>query len=121
MVPQAATFLAYATLLVSASPLALQRRAVTELNEEATKEAHPRDDTATRAFSDVQIKTADGKCLFVDKLSGDFRANLTPIQVADCGATDGQGWDVITAGKHNDQLNSMLIVSTLVRSLPITP
>ncbi|KAK1634709.1 hypothetical protein BDP81DRAFT_323649 [Colletotrichum phormii] len=116
MIPQAATFLAYATLLVSASPLALQRRAVTELNEEATKEAQPRDDTATRAFSDVQIKTADGKCLFVDKLSGDFRANLTPIQVAECGATDGQGWDVITAGKHNDQLNSMLIVSTLTQA-----
>ncbi|KAK1467274.1 hypothetical protein CMEL01_11267 [Colletotrichum melonis] len=116
MISQTATFLAYATLLVSASPLALQRRAVTELNEEATKEAHPRDDTATRAFSDVQIKTADGKCLFVDKLSGDFRANLTPIQVADCGATDGQGWDVITAGKHNNQLHSMLIVSTLTQA-----
>ncbi|KXH66623.1 hypothetical protein CSAL01_12229 [Colletotrichum salicis] len=116
MIPQAATFLAYATLLVSASPLAVQRRVVTELNEEATKEAHPRDETATRAFSDVQIKTADGKCLFVDKLSGDFRANLTPIQVAECGATDGQGWDVITAGKHNDQLNSMLIVSTLTQA-----
>ncbi|OHF03793.1 hypothetical protein CORC01_01112 [Colletotrichum orchidophilum] len=116
MIPQAATFLAYATLLVSASPLAVQRRAVTELNEEAAKEAHPRDDTATRAFSDVQIKTDDGKCLFVDELSGDFRANLTPIQIAECGATDGQGWDVITAGKHNDQLNSMLIVSTLTQA-----
>ncbi|TKW51557.1 hypothetical protein CTA1_10309 [Colletotrichum tanaceti] len=115
MIPQAATFLAYATLLATASPV-IQRRVVTELNEEATKEAHQRDDTATRAFSDIQIKTADGRCLFVDKLSGDFRANLTPIQVADCGAKDGQGWDVITAGKHNDQPNSMLIVSTLTQA-----
>ncbi|WQF75225.1 Putative ricin B, lectin domain, ricin B-like lectin [Colletotrichum destructivum] len=115
MIPQAATFLAYATLLATASPV-IQRRVVTELNEEATKEAHLRDDTATRAFSDIQIKTADGRCLFVDKLSGDFRANLTPIQVADCGAKDGQGWDVITAGKHNDQPNTMLIVSTLTQA-----
>ncbi|GKT54136.1 ricin-type beta-trefoil lectin domain-containing protein [Colletotrichum tofieldiae] len=112
MIPQAATLLAYAALLATASPV-IQRRTVTELNEEATKEAHQRDDTATRAFSDIQIKTADGRCLFVDKLSGDFRANLTPIRVADCGAKDGQGWDVITAGKHNDQSNTMLIVSTL--------
>ena len=31
-------------------------RAVDSLNEEATAEAHQRDDSATRAFSDVQIK-----------------------------------------------------------------
>lgn len=31
-------------------------RAVDSLNEEATAEAHQRDDGATRAFSDVQIK-----------------------------------------------------------------
>ncbi|GKT51644.1 uncharacterized protein ColSpa_11825 [Colletotrichum spaethianum] len=115
MIPQAATLLAYAALLATASPV-IQRRNVTELNEEATKEAHPRDDTATRAFSNIQIKTADGRCLFVDKLSGDFRANLTPIQVADCAVKDDQGWDVITAGKHNDQSNTMLIVSTLTQA-----
>jgi hypothetical protein len=40
--------------LSAASPL--QGRAVDSLNEEATAEAHQRDDTATRAFSNVQIK-----------------------------------------------------------------
>ncbi|KAK2035198.1 ricin-type beta-trefoil lectin domain-containing protein [Colletotrichum zoysiae] len=115
MICQAATLLAYAALLATASPVA-QRRAVTELDEAATKEAHPRDDTATRAFSNVQILTADGKCLFVDKLSGDFRANLTPVQVGDCAIKDSQGWDVITAGKHNDQANTMLVVSSLTQA-----
>ena len=52
----------------------------------------------------------------MDKLSGDFRANLTPIQVADCGSTDGQGWDIITAGKHIKGDNAMLIVSTLTQA-----
>lgn len=106
--------LLYAASLVSASPAAFFPRAVTSLNEAATEEAHKRDDTATRAFSNTQIKTSSGKCLFVDKLSGDFRANLTPIQVADCGATDGQGWDIITKGVHNNVANSALVVSTLV-------
>lgn len=92
----------------------LHHRAVDELNEEATAEAHQRDDTATRAHSNIPIMTSDGRCLFVDPLSGDFRANLTPLQVADCQSTDGQHWDVITAGKHNDQEGAMLIVSTLV-------
>lgn len=121
------SLLTWATLTY-ATPFRI--RAVDALNEEATAEAQQRDDGATRAFSDVQIKvrttsmfhspilsntnhqTSDGKCLFVDKLSGDFRANLTPIQVADCGSTDGQGWDIITAGKHNNADNAMLIVST---------
>lgn len=57
-------------------------------------------------------QTSDGKCLSVDKLSGDFRANLTPIKVAQCGSTDGQGWDIITAGKHISTPQSMLVVST---------
>ncbi|KAK1982961.1 ricin-type beta-trefoil lectin domain-containing protein [Colletotrichum cereale] len=115
MISQAATLLAYAALLATASPLA-QRRNVTQLDEAAAKEAHPRDDTATRAFSNVQILTADGQCLFVDELSGDFRANLTPIQVGDCAIKDSQGWDVITAGKHNDQTNTMLVVSALTQA-----
>ncbi|KAB5557854.1 hypothetical protein GE09DRAFT_90297 [Coniochaeta sp. 2T2.1] len=91
-------------------------RAVDALNEEAFAEAQQRDNGATRAFSNVQIKTSDGRCLFVDKLSGDFRANLTPFQVGTCGATDGQGFDIITRGKHNDAANSMLIVSTLTQA-----
>ena len=61
-------------------------------------------------------QTSDGKCLFVDKLSGDSQANLTPVRVADCGSTDGQGWDVITAGKHINAPDSMLIVSTLTNA-----
>ncbi|KAH8891830.1 hypothetical protein GQ53DRAFT_841192 [Thozetella sp. PMI_491] len=100
--------------LSAASPVL--PRTVTSLDEAATAEAQQRDATATRAFSDVQIKTSDGRCLFVDKLSGDFRENLTPIQVAACGSTDGQGWDVITKGKHNDQSGAALIVSTLTQA-----
>ncbi|KAJ4292108.1 [4Fe-4S] proteins maturation [Collariella sp. IMI 366227] len=113
MVSTLSSILALAAL-VGANPL--QPRAVDSLNEAATTEAHQRDNGANRAFSNVQIKTSDGKCLFVDKLSGDFRANLTPIQVADCGSTDGQGWDVITAGKHIKGNNVMLIVSTLTQA-----
>ncbi|KAL8371197.1 hypothetical protein RB595_001173 [Gaeumannomyces hyphopodioides] len=103
------TVIAYAAL-TAASPI------VPSLNEEATKEAHQRDNGATRFRSDVQIKTSDGNCLTIDKLSGDFRANLTPIQVAPCGSKDGQGFDIITAGKHLDQPNSMLVVSTLTQA-----
>jgi hypothetical protein len=40
--------------LAGATPFRV--RAVDSLNEEATAEAHQRDDGATRAFSDVQIK-----------------------------------------------------------------
>ena len=87
-----------------------------KIDQDAFDEAHQRDDTATRAFSDIQIKTSDGKCLFVDLESGDFRANLTPIQTAGCGTTDGQGWDIITSGKHNDQEGFVLIVSTLTQA-----
>ncbi len=60
------------------------------------------------------FQTFDGKCLSVDQLSGDFRANLTPVQVAACNGTAGQKWDVITAGKHNNLPGTMLVVSTLV-------
>ncbi|KAK5994594.1 hypothetical protein PT974_05073 [Cladobotryum mycophilum] len=103
-----------ASAFASASPV--DRRAVQSLNQAAFQEAQQRDNTATRAFSNVQIKTSDGKCLRVDKLSGDFRANLTPIQIVQCGSTNGQGWDIITAGKHNDQKGQMLIVSTLTQA-----
>lgn len=104
----------YAAALASACPLI--RRDVDKLDEAAFEEAQQRDDTATRAFSDVQIKTSDGKCLFVTELSGDFRANLTPVQIGDCGSTDGQGWDIITAGLHNDQDGQVAIVSTLTQA-----
>lgn len=52
----------------------------------------------------------------MDPLSGDFRENLTPIQAAACGATAGQGWDAITAGKHINAADSMLVVSTLTNA-----
>jgi len=48
------SFLAYAAL-ASASPL-LRHRTVTALDEASFEEAQQRDDTATRAFSNVQIK-----------------------------------------------------------------
>ncbi|KAG8165590.1 hypothetical protein KVR01_004142 [Diaporthe batatas] len=97
--------------LASASP-AIHARAVISLDQAAVAEAHPRDADATRASSNINIKTSDGRCLSVDKLSGDFRANLTPIQVTQCGAAEGQEWDIITAGKHISTPQSMLVVST---------
>ncbi|KAI0144671.1 hypothetical protein GGR57DRAFT_323904 [Xylariaceae sp. FL1272] len=105
-----------AATLAASSPVSISSRAVTELDQAAFDEAQQPDTTATKAFTGTSIKTGDGRCLFVDELSGDFRANLTPIQVADCGSTDGQGWDVITSGKHNDQADSMLVVSTLTNA-----
>ncbi|KAI1188322.1 hypothetical protein F5B17DRAFT_274726 [Nemania serpens] len=105
--------------LAAASPVPLSnlhRRAVTQLNQAAFEEAQQPDTSATKAFAGTLIKTADNRCLFVDELSGDFRANLTPIQIADCGSTSGQNWDVITNGKHNNAPNSVLIVSTLTNA-----
>lgn len=123
-------FAAYA----SADPI-IWPRTVPSLDEAATAKAQQRDDTATRALSNTHIKvclnpclhlfismltmppqTSDGKCLFVDKLSGDSRANLTPVKVANCGSTDGQGWDVITSGRHINAADSMLVVSTLTNA-----
>ncbi|KAI0873321.1 hypothetical protein GGS24DRAFT_399642 [Hypoxylon argillaceum] len=114
-------FLRFASLisLAAASPVSLPHlrpRAVTQLNQPAFEEAQQPDPTATKAFASTLIKTADDRCLFVDELSGDFRANLTPIQIADCGSTQGQEWDVITSGKHNNAPNSIIIVSTLTNA-----
>lgn len=53
MVSTLFSLLAWAAL-AGATPL--HARAVDALNEEATAEAHRRDDGATRAFSNVQIK-----------------------------------------------------------------
>ena len=88
------------------------------------------------------FQTSSGQCLFVDPLSGDFRENLAPIQVGDCGK-QGTGWDgtwhhilpcffnelrilipytVITKGKHIDVAadpdanGSALIASTLTNA-----
>ncbi|OCT51519.1 putative mg2+ transporter protein [Cladophialophora carrionii] len=108
-------FLLGAASFVAARPL-VEHRAVTQLDQAATEEAQQRDDTATRAFSSVPIKTSDGQCLFVDPLSGDFRENLTPIQVGACDGSQAQEWDVITAGKHNNVAGSALIVSGLTQA-----
>ncbi|KAI5920441.1 hypothetical protein F4810DRAFT_682599 [Camillea tinctor] len=102
--------------VASPTPHNILFRSVTELNQAAFEEAQQADATASKAFSGTQIKASDGRCLFVDKLSGDFRANLTPIQLAECGSTDGQGWDIVTSGKHNNVPDSMLIVSTLTNA-----
>lgn len=128
MVSQLLSLLAFAGFAF-ANPV-VSGRAVASLDQNAVAEAHQRDDTATRASSNINIKvcsdsrscvndvltahrqTSDGKCLSVDKLSGDFRANLTPVKVAQCGSTDGQGWDIITAGKHIHTPQSMIVVST---------
>lgn len=86
----------------------------TRIDEKATEEAQQRDNTATRAFTASEIKTADGRCLSVDPLGGDFRQNLIPIQVLTCDGSDNQKWDVITAGKHNNQPGNALIVSSSI-------
>lgn len=120
--------------LSQAAPI-LKQRAVT-LDPAATEEAQQRDDTATRALTAVPItvctqaqahpscviskyvidaQTSTGLCFSVDPLSGDFRENLTPVQLLPCDGTQGQQWDVITAGKHNNVPGTALIVSTLVR------
>lgn len=103
-----------------------------KLDEADIAEAQQRDNTATRAFTRTAIKvcprtgihwqetnevlqTSDEQCLFVDPTSGDFRENLTPVQIKPCDGSAGQKWDIITAGKHNDRPGFALIVSSLVR------
>lgn len=83
------------------------------LNTSAAAEANPRDDTATRAFSSVVIKSSSGQCLTIDASAGDFRENLIPITLSACTGSAGQQFDFITAGEHNNIANSTLIVSTL--------
>ncbi|KAF7311386.1 Mg2+ transporter protein [Mycena kentingensis (nom. inval.)] len=87
----------------------------TKLDQAATEEAQQRDDTATRAFSDVALKTSDGQCLEVVSGTGDFRENLVPINVVPCNGGAGQKFDVITAGKHNDRPGTALFVSSLIQ------
>ncbi|MCJ1466744.1 hypothetical protein MMC07_005364 [Pseudocyphellaria aurata] len=115
MIPDLFMLVLAAATCASAFP-ALERRTVQQLDQAAFEEAHPRDNGATRAFSSTQIKTSNGQCLFVDKLSGDFRANLTPVQVVACDNSDGQKWDIITKGAHNDRAGNMLVVSTLTQA-----
>lgn len=85
------------------------------LNAQAATEANQRDATATRAFSDANVKAANGQCLSIDPTAGDFRENLIPVQLKACDGSAGQKFDVVTKGKHNDQPGQALLVSTAVR------
>ncbi|KAG9245788.1 hypothetical protein BJ878DRAFT_334555 [Calycina marina] len=96
----------------TAGPISVSR-AGGVLQRSAFAEAQSRDKTATRAFSGVQVKDSVGNCLFVDKLTGDFRGNLIPVAAQNCTGAAGEGFDFITSGRNNDQSNSILIVSCL--------
>jgi len=89
-------------------------RAGGTLDPTAAAESQQRDDSATRAFSEVEIRAPNGQCLSVDPTAGDFRQNLIPVALVDCSGTPNEKWDVITAGKHNNAKESALIVSSLV-------
>lgn len=102
------------TTATSASIVSVSR-AGGVLNPSAAAEANPRDDTATRAFSSVSLRSASGQCLFIDRTAGDFRELLIPIVLQPCDGSANQQWDIITSGKHNNQPNSALIVSTLTQ------
>ena len=90
------------------------------LNPAAAAAANVRDPTATRAFSSASLKAANGQCLSIDPLAGDFRQNLIPVQLKACDSSAGEKFDIITAGKHNNAANSMIVVSSLVRDFPST-
>ncbi len=90
------------------------------LNPAAAAAANVRDPTATRAFTSASLKTANGQCLFIDPLAGDFRQNLIPVLLKACDGSAGEKFDIVTAGKHNDAKGSTLVVSSLVSSF-LTP
>jgi hypothetical protein len=85
------------------------------LNPAAAAEANRRDDAATRAFSNVSLKSADGRCLFINPTKGDFRQNLIPIDVKACDGSPNEKFDIITAGKHNNAKGAALVVSALTQ------
>ncbi|KAJ7669251.1 hypothetical protein DFH06DRAFT_1180409 [Mycena polygramma] len=81
----------------------------------AVAESQVKDLTATRAATGAQIKTSDGQCLSIDATAGDFRENLIPVAVKACDGSDGQKFDFITKGVHNDQAGQTLVVSSLTQ------
>jgi hypothetical protein len=85
------------------------------LDPSAAAEANPRDNTATRAFTSASIKTSSGQCLSIDPATGDFRQNLIPVKIQDCTGAEGEKFDIITKGVHNDQANTALVVSSLTQ------
>ncbi|KAF7334228.1 hypothetical protein MSAN_02384100 [Mycena sanguinolenta] len=100
--------------VATAAPLVMIRDVT--LNPAATAEAQKFDATATRALTGTTITTSDGKCLSVNPFSGDFRENLTPVNVVQCNGSKNQTWDVITAGVHNNVPGQALIVSSLTNA-----
>ncbi|KAF8217815.1 hypothetical protein K438DRAFT_1556703 [Mycena galopus ATCC 62051] len=100
------------TVATTTAPISVSRAGVT-LNPTAAAESNPKDLTATRAATGAQIKTSDGQCLSIDATAGDFRENLIPIAVKKCDGSEGQKFDFITKGVHNNQAGQTLIVSSL--------
>lgn len=90
------------------------------LQPSSAAESHPRDNTATRAFTSVSLKASNGQCLFINPTAGDFRQNLIPVNLQPCTGSLNEKFDLITAGIHNNTPNSTLVVSSLVsRSVPV--
>ncbi|KAJ7210197.1 hypothetical protein B0H12DRAFT_1157651 [Mycena haematopus] len=100
------------TAATATAPIAVSGAGVT-LNPTAVAQSQAKDLTATRAATGVQIKSSDGQCLSIDATAGDFRENLIPIAVKACDGSEGQKFDFITKGVHNDQAGQTLIVSSL--------
>ncbi|KAJ6571980.1 hypothetical protein B0H19DRAFT_1132017 [Mycena capillaripes] len=100
------------TAATATTPIKVSGAGVT-LNPTAVAESQAKDLTATRAATGVQIKNSAGKCLSVDATGGDFRENLIPVGVKDCDGSEGQKFDFITKGVHNNQAGQTLIVSSL--------
>jgi hypothetical protein len=128
--------IASVSVLLASMQLAYSAPVSTSLSTRAAGKAltGQRDNTATRALSDVSIQIFDGRCLSVDAASSDhveeadIRAvstaslnkdrdifeDRTAISFAKCDGSKGQKFDVITKGLHNDQAGNSLIVSTAV-------
>ena len=88
-------------------------RAGGTLQPTAVAESHKRDETATRPFTNVEIRAPNGKCLFVDPTAGDFRENLIPISLVTCSGTPNERFDIISKGRHNNAQNATLVVSAV--------
>jgi hypothetical protein len=85
------------------------------LNPTAVAQSQVKDLTATRAATGAQIKDSNGDCLTVSATTGDFRENLIPIELQACDGSEGQKWDFITKGVHNNVAGETLIVSSLTQ------
>lgn len=83
------------------------------LQPSAAAESNPKDTTATLAFTSASLVTSSGNCLSIDPTAGDFRQNLIPIAIGPCTGAAGEKFDFITAGAHNNEANSTLVVSSL--------